>query len=92
MATTISSIRDQQVEALRNAAAQAGDDVMWCIATVALEGWSEGVPKAARYEDRFGGGGHDLSAADRKRISRMTQLDALAECVRVISNAEAAAQ
>lgn len=86
--TTIESIIrsadfDQRVAALRDEAGAAGDDAQYAICIVAEEG------AISSWEDRFGGGGLDVTAREQSRIAAMTQEEARVECARVLLGAEA---
>lgn len=79
------AITDKQIKSLKVEAHEAGDDMQELVCTIALEGAIES------YEERFGGGGWRLSAAQIKRLEGMSEDQARAECERVIREAQAQA-
>jgi 2C-methyl-D-erythritol 2,4-cyclodiphosphate synthase len=76
--TTSKSITEQRISLLRTEALSAGDYAMAAICDLAIDG--------AIDTDDYS----TLSTEEARRVDGMTQHDAVAECVRVVSAADAA--
>lgn len=74
-------VDDRQISALAAEARAAGDDLQFILCTIALEG---ALGSQDGFEERFGGGGWRLSAAEIRRVSALTQEQARSECEAVI--------
>ena len=76
-------ITNAQIKALSDEAASAGDDMQHATCLVALEGPIDS------FEERFGGGGLDLSRSQREQLEEMTQDEARSICAQAIADAKA---
>lgn len=79
-------MNNHKIQALKQEAAEAGDDMMEVICIIAFEGPIDS------YESRFGGGCYRLTRAQQEQLESMSQADAQALVLKAMQEACNAAE